>query len=89
MALGAAKGDVLRMILADGARMTCIGIASGIIGALLLTRVMAGLLFGVRPTDLATFSVVVIAQCLIAALACYVPARRAMKIDPLVALRDE
>ncbi|HEY1946795.1 MAG TPA: ABC transporter permease [Bryobacteraceae bacterium] len=89
IALGAARGDVLRMILTDGAWMTLIGIAIGIGAALGLTQLMSSMLFGVKPTDLATFFFVVLTLCLIATAACYVPARRAMKIDPLIALRDE
>jgi predicted permease len=89
IALGAARGDVLRMILTDGAWMTLIGIAIGIGAALGLTQLMSSMLFGVKPTDLATFFFVVVTLCLIATAACYVPARRAMKIDPLIALRDE
>jgi predicted permease len=89
IALGAARRDVLRMILADGAWMTFTGIAIGIGAALGLTQLMSSMLFGVKPTDLATFFFVVLTLCLIAAAACYIPARKAMKIDPLIALRDE
>jgi predicted permease len=89
IALGAARRDILRMILADGAWMTFTGIAIGICAALGLTRLMSSMLFGVKPTDAATFFFVVLTLCLIATAACYVPARRAMKIDPLIALRDE
>lgn len=89
IALGAERRDVLRMVLTDGAWMTLIGIAIGIGAALGLTQLMSGMLFGVKPTDVATFFFVVLALCLIAMIACYVPARRAMKIDPLIALRDE
>ena len=89
IALGAARRDVLRMILTDGAWMTFIGIGIGIGAALGLTRLMSSMLFGVKPTDAATFLCVVLTLCLIAMVACYIPARRAMKIDPLIALRDE
>jgi ABC-type antimicrobial peptide transport system permease subunit len=89
MALGAARGDVLRMILTDGARMIVTGVGIGIAGALALTQLMSGMLFGVEATDLVTFLLVVITLCSIALLACYVPARRAMKIDPMIALRNE
>jgi len=89
IALGAARRDVFRMILTDGARMTFIGIAIGIGAALGLTQLMSSMLFGVKPTDAATFFFVALTLCLIATFACYVPARRAMKIDPLIALRDE
>ena len=89
MALGAKRGDVLRMILTDGARMTLVGIGAGVIAALGLARLMASMLFGVTPADPVTFSLVALVLCAIALLACYVPARRAMKIDPMIALRDE
>ncbi len=89
MALGAARQDVVRMILKDGVRMTAMGAAIGIAAALVLTRFMASVLFGVSPTDLATFFLVVLILCSISMLACYLPARRAMKIDPLIALRDD
>ena len=69
--------------------MTAAGIGIGVAGALALTHLMSSMLFGVRPTDLTTFLLVVVTLCLIALLACYVPARRAMKIDPMIALRDE
>jgi putative ABC transport system permease protein len=69
--------------------MTLIGIGIGIGAALGLTRLMSSMLFGVKPTDVPTFLIVVLTLCLIAMVACYVPARRAMKIDPLIALRDE
>ena len=89
MALGAAHRDVLSMVLKDGARMTVLGIGIGIAAALGLTRLMSSMLFGVNPTDFATFAVVVLTLSSIAMLACYLPARRAMRIDPLIALRDE
>jgi predicted permease len=89
MALGAGRPQVLRMILNDGARMTIIGIGIGVIAALGLTHLMSSMLFGVKPTDPLTFVLVVVALCSIALLACYVPARRAMKIDPMTALREE
>lgn len=69
--------------------MTCTGIAIGILVASGLSRLLAGMLYGVRPTDLPTFAFVVLTLGLVATVACYIPARRAMKIDPLVALRDE
>jgi putative ABC transport system permease protein len=89
MALGAQRFDVLRMILGDGARMTMVGIAVGFVAALALTRLMASMLFGVKPTDPITFAAVALLLCGIALFACYVPARRAMKVDPMVALRYE
>ena len=89
MALGAQKFDVLRMVLKDGARMTLIGIVLGVLGALALTRLMRSMLYGVRPTDPLTFICVAALLCAIAMLACYVPARRAMKVDPMEALRHQ
>ena len=89
MALGAQRGDVLRMILQDGVRLTLIGTVIGIGAALELTRFMASMLFGVKPTDPATFAAVGLVLCAIGLLACYIPARRAAKVDPMVALRYE
>ncbi|HEY2499452.1 MAG TPA: ABC transporter permease [Candidatus Angelobacter sp.] len=89
MALGAQKFDVLRMVMRDGARMTIIGVILGLIGALALTRLMRTMLYGVRPTDPLTFVSVAALLCIIAMLACYVPARRAMRVDPIEALRHQ
>jgi hypothetical protein len=89
MALGAGRPQVLRMILTDGARMAFTGIGIGIIAALGLTHLMSSMLFGVKPADPLTFVLVSLTLCVVALLACYVPARRAMKIDPMTALRNE
>jgi putative ABC transport system permease protein len=88
-ALGAQRCDVLRLVMKDGAKIALFGIASGIAGALALTRLMASLLFEVKPTDPATFVGVAILLALVALAACYIPARRAMRVDPMVALRYE
>lgn len=89
MALGAQRSDVLRLIMSDGARMALLGIGIGIVAALGLTRLMTSMLFGVGPTDPLTFAAVTLVLALIALLACYVPAHRAMRVDPTVALRYE
>jgi len=89
MALGAAKNDVLRMVLRQGMFLTFLGIVMGWGGGLLVTRFLASLLYGVKPTDPATFISVSIVLTTVAALACYIPARRATKVDPMVALRQE
>jgi len=88
-ALGAQRRDVLRLVLRDGAKIALVGIASGIAGALALTRLMAGLLFEVKPTDPATFAGVATLLALVGFAACYIPAHRAMRVDPMVALRHE
>ena len=89
IALGAQGGDVLRLILGQGLTLALMGVAIGVAASLVLTRVMSSLLYDVSATDTATF--VVIAVCLtgVSLLACYLPSRRAMKVDPMVALRYE
>jgi len=89
VALGAATGDVLRVILGRGLRTIFIGVAAGITGALALTRTVKSLLFGVTATDPLTFGGVTALLVGAALLACYIPARRATKVDPMVALRSE
>jgi putative ABC transport system permease protein len=89
LALGADQGSVLRLVVGTGARLALFGIAAGTAVALALTRMMADLLYGVRPADPATFTVVTIVLASTSILACYIPARRAMRVDPIVALRYE
>ncbi|HXW93389.1 MAG TPA: ABC transporter permease, partial [Terriglobales bacterium] len=89
MALGAQRLDVLRLVLDDGVRMTLAGLVLGVVAALGLTRLMASLLFGVTPTDPATFVAVAVVLSGIALAACYFPARRAARVDPMIALRHE
>ena len=89
MALGAQLRDVLKMVLRSGMSLALIGIAIGLAGAFLLTSLMRSLLFGVTPTDAFTFAIVAGILFVVALLACYIPARRATKVDPLIALRYE
>ena len=89
MAVGARRRDVLMLVMGQGARLAATGVAAGIVGAFALTRLMTSLLFGVAPTDPATFAAVVLLMMAAVLLACYVPARRAVRVDPMVALRYE
>jgi putative ABC transport system permease protein len=89
MALGADRRDVVQLIVGHGLVLVAIGIAAGLAGALMLTRWMRTLLFHVRPTDPVTFAGVSLLLALVAFLASYLPARRALAVDPVTALRSE
>jgi len=89
MALGAQRHNVLLLIVSDGMKLVGIGIAIGVVAAIVLLKVMSTLLFGLGQTDAITFATVSIGALLVALIACYIPARRATKVDPLIALRNE
>jgi predicted permease len=89
IALGAQRSDVLRLVLGDGAKMVAVGLAVGLAAAFGLTRLMANMLFGVSTIDPLTFACVAAVLSSVALAACYIPARRAMRVDPMVALRYE
>jgi ABC-type antimicrobial peptide transport system permease subunit len=89
LALGAQTGDVLRMVVSGGLRLAAVGVAIGVVGALALTRLMQGVLYGVTPTDPLTFGLVVAGLLSVAAVASLVPALRATRVDPLIAIRAD
>ena len=89
MALGGQREDILRLILRHGTKLTLVGVAIGVAATLGLSRFLSSLLYGVKPTDPLTFLGVTIMLVLVTLLACYIPARRAMRVDPMVALKYE
>ena len=89
MALGAQGSDVLKMLVGQGMVLTAVGIAVGVVAAVALTRLMANLLFGLGATDPLTFVMIALLLAPVALLACWIPARRATKVDPMMALRYE
>jgi putative ABC transport system permease protein len=89
LALGARPIDVVRLVLAGGLKLALMGIALGLVLSFVVTRFLSSLLFGVRATDLFTFTALSVLLVVVSLVACYLPARRAAKVDPLVALRYE
>jgi ABC-type antimicrobial peptide transport system permease subunit len=89
IALGAGSQDMLRLVIVQGLRLAGIGMAIGLAGAFGLTRLLSSLLFGVKATDPMAFAIVVVTLAAVAGIATYIPARRATRIDPVIALRYE
>jgi putative ABC transport system permease protein len=89
IALGARTGDVIKLVVGQGAMLALGGVGVGLVVAFALTRLMAGLLYGIRPSDPITFVAVALGLSSVAVAACYIPARRAAKVDPIIALRYE
>jgi putative ABC transport system permease protein len=89
MALGAGTPEMLRLVVIEGMRLAGVGVATGLLIAYGLTRLLAKLLFGVKPTDPPTYVAVALILSAVAFIACYIPARRASRVDPMIALRYE
>jgi putative ABC transport system permease protein len=89
IAMGAQRSDILRMVIGEGMSLVCAGVIVGVLAALGATRLLGGLLYGVSPTDPLAFAATITGLSVVALLACYLPARRATRIDPLAALRSE
>jgi ABC-type antimicrobial peptide transport system permease subunit len=89
VALGAQRRNILRTVVSQGLARATAGAAGGLGGALIVSHLMAGLLYGVKPTDPLTFAGVTVLLIAVALFACYIPARRAVRVDPMVALRHE
>jgi len=87
MALGASRGDVMRLVMAQGVRLAIMGASAGVVGALIVARLMSGLLFGVAAADPLTFAAALALLTSIAFAGCYLPARRALRVDPVMTLR--
>ncbi|MGC2292386.1 MAG: FtsX-like permease family protein, partial [Candidatus Acidiferrales bacterium] len=83
------RGKILAMVLRQGLGLAMAGAALGLVGSVIVSHLMAGLLYGVSPTDLLTFAAVTLLLTAVALAACYIPARRAMRVDPMIALRYE
>ena len=89
VAFGAGRSEILKLVVGQGVRLTFAGVVAGLTGAFALTRVLGGVLFGVTPTDPSTFATIAAGLSVVALVSCYIPARRAAKVDPGVVLREE